>query len=196
MNINQHDYSKIYSNIAPMTAGFAGAIITLHHPNNTILSNFQGVYAAPGTLISIGISSKKIKRLSAPYPDNCTDGDKTASLFNGPYSLESCLLCCYITQLQQHCESVSAPVLAIAKQMSDKSSFNVRTVSNASKQGCFENFDYLYSENRISCHCPVPCEENKYDMRISNAQWPSMNVADDILRSIKGNTNNPNSFAN
>ncbi|XP_077865309.1 uncharacterized protein LOC144351913 [Saccoglossus kowalevskii] len=122
--------------------------------------------------------AKDTDRQSWPY-GNCTQGhiEPTVSgqQHNSSYSILSCQKACAENALIHYC-GCAEYIFTDAPRCK---------LLNETQDLCRQLTRYLTNIGEINCKCPSPCKETKYDMTLSQSQWPSDVYLNKLLKALK-----------
>ena len=189
LNINQDENIP---GVMPLTST-ASVKVMLHHPNE-IFSETQAIYLAPGTWTDIKIQKKIIKRLPDPYPSNCSQKATMEEFFGVPvrYTTAMCELMCYVNEQNKTCGYTSPLFSSYVKSAlpqfapEDKgTSMKYKIAEHESQIKCLLHFDDMYEKEKVQCNCQQPCYEEQFKIVTSNAVWPPLNRAQELLSNMK-----------
>lgn len=184
LNINRSSYSThlISKNIFPV-----GAYISIHEAGKLVDFTNRAILVAPNQLSRISVRKKTIQRLKDPYRDNCTNGfSDTVSSAVGGYTVDTCLLSCYVQKLFDYCKVVDVPsAIGWSKVMG----IRLPPARTQKDMLCLERFDSIYNEGKVKCHCNAPCYEEIYEKSVSAAAWPTIVESDEYIQSFKQEKN-------
>ena len=189
VNINQDENIP---GVIPWTS-IAGVKVMVHHPNETF-SETQAIYLAPGTWTDIKIEKKIIKRLPHPYPGKCSQEATMEKSFGIPirYTTEMCEYMCYFDEQNKWCgytaPEFSSSVKSVISQFGAKAkdiNMKYKIAYKQAQMKCLLDFDDLFTKGGIKCNCPPPCYEEQFKVTTSNAVWPPLNRAQELLYELK-----------
>ena len=163
-----------------------GVYITLHQPGYHIHLRQRAVLAGPNQLTRIAVLKRKVKRLESPYRDNCSKDTYRNDLCKGKYTVDACLMFCYVYKLKNKCKVVDRRSALSMTQITDEK-FEVATDPDDLK--CIDKFENDFYNAKVDCDCPVPCEEEYYTTQISTALWPSDVEIDARIKLMKESRN-------
>ncbi|KAM6156348.1 epithelial sodium channel subunit beta [Rhynchocyon petersi] len=171
LDIGQEDY-------VPFLTSTAGARLMLHEQKSYPFIKDEGIYAMGGTETSIGVLVDKLERRGRPYSQCTLNGSDVPihnlySSYNTTYSIQACLRSCFQDQMIRNCSCghYLYPLPPGEKYCNNQD---------------FPDWAYCYSALRMSEHqretciskCSESCNDTKYTMTISMAEWPSESSED------------------
>lgn len=120
LNLEKNEYTTGSSQV--------GALVMIHHPNDSGYAAGEAIFIAPEFTTYIGLKMVNITRLPHPHPENCVDSwprrfaDKMTQ--NSTYSQQACLKICLQKTIQSHCQCQSAnlPILELDNSDGESSS--------------------------------------------------------------------------
>ncbi|GBN49831.1 Degenerin mec-10 [Araneus ventricosus] len=162
--IEQHFYMASTSTI--------GASIIIHDPDDIPTPEEKGYILAPGYETVIGIKQTILKRLPAPYQDQCVDYKARSEEFTR--SKDECIRKCIHMRSLVQCGCID-PTLGV---MSD---FKPCDLSNNTESCCLDDVLEYMSQIGPTCNCPLPCRSVLYGEELSKSPLRSVNP-DEFLR--------------
>ena len=158
------------------------------HPSNTMpFSENRGIDLTPGTSTSVGLGQKMYSRLGTPYDDCEPTRNITLLSKEYPISPNICLFQCAFKYVREQCDCTSV-LLGVTDDSEDYCSYvelghESKTDVNISKVLCEINETTFLKNNvdKLCKRCAWNCEEIKYDMKISQAQWPQEAAVEDFI---------------
>ena len=185
LNINKQDYSNLFEH----GYGVLVHIANIHFLDLSILRN-KAIAASPGTATQIKMKKKETKRLSNPFPDNCT---KATEAWNAhglhlkrivKYSPEMCIFGFLLRTQMKSCGFVDPQYKSMLAYYLDIEKSNLSfTIPNNYSAGwkCIKQTEF---DNKQSS-CPSLCLDEEYDFTISSLRWPTEKKAVELLAKIK-----------
>ena len=126
------------------------------------------IHAPVGHLTHIGIQKYEIKRMKAPYPSNCTNGEHVKLIYPGKYTKINCMESCYAFKCASECNAVDFHAKAFLPNVSGK-----RPLLSKQDVDCsLRVYDTLVKSKFSSCNCNLPCQETKFQKSVSYSLWP------------------------
>ncbi|XP_006892697.1 PREDICTED: amiloride-sensitive sodium channel subunit beta-like [Elephantulus edwardii] len=171
LDIDQKDY-------VPFLTSTAGARLMLHEQKSYPFIKDEGIYAMGGTETSIGVLVDRLERKGKPYSQCTMNGSDVPvknlySNYNTTYSIQACLRSCFQDHMIQNCSCghYLYPLPSGEKYCNNQD---------------FPDWAYCYSalrrseSQREACisKCSESCNDTKYTMTISMAEWPSESSED------------------
>ncbi|XP_078360084.1 bile acid-sensitive ion channel-like [Oculina patagonica] len=154
----------------------SGVVIALHQPGELAEVEKTGLTAAPGTLNTITIKGKRIRRLGYPYGGGSDCRDETEQ--GSPYFQKECLNKCVSRHVWESCKC----------QMYPSSSANnaCNYLQEEQAQCMFSVSDeVMASTGTCRNECPSPCTQDLLIPTISTASWPSEEFLPILTKSFK-----------
>ncbi|GIZ01975.1 acid-sensing ion channel 5 [Caerostris extrusa] len=139
-----------------------GIRIVIHNPNDTPDPETNGVNIFPGYETHISLSQSVIRRLPAPYKDECIS-------YAGNPLLQSQAQCMQDCVQEYKLQEVRLRGTVIAYKI------NMRqcTVTNTTELCCLDAVINDLAIHGADCKCPFPCLTTYYNERLAVAKWPS-----------------------
>ena len=207
VNVNQDDYGDTDSSSFPG----AGAMLLIGQFGMLIdsftLEN-RGILLLPGTLTKIKIEKKVVKRLPAPYPDECVQNKHTSELFGVhfkdpfPYSSELCKTFCFIRLQMEFCGYISSNTEYLMQHIIDVKNSNISFGNATGKEDILKEYKCLrqstrkYNKGKLKCDCRPACYEERFRVKYSSAMWPSHLKSKQLLQNIQSKYKSQRSYAN
>lgn len=150
---------KSYMKLTP-SFGFR---IAVHHPNEDLNPEEDGINISPGFETLITAKQTHIKRLPHPYSDKCVYYNNESEVRGR--STKDCINICIQEQNLANCSCVdpTIPTLNDAKQCN---------VSNLTETCCLDRVLNSLSVKGLPCKCPLACFTTKYELKSSTAVLP------------------------
>ena len=133
-------------------------IAVVHDPRVAELDMTNRVVIDPSKIYDLKIGKTVIKRLSAPFPSNCTKG-KPHDFFSGIYTRRNCLESIIYTQMFVECGGViDYHRKFIPDELKEKYGTNNKSIKEMVR--CLG----MFSQKEVTDfnECPFPCEEIEY----------------------------------
>ena len=153
-----------------MQGKHVGVYITLHQPGYHIDLRQRAILAGPNKLTRIALIKRKVKRLAGPYRDNCSKDTYRNDLYKGKYTVDACLMFCFVYELKNNCKVVDRTSASSMTQITNE---KFEVAIDPDDLRCVEKFENDFYNAKVDCDCPVPCQEEYYMTQISTALWPS-----------------------
>nr|QZK27839.1 amiloride-sensitive cation channel [Cupiennius salei] len=147
---------------APITPSI-GARVVIHESDVDPNPEDNGINISPGYETSLALQQTSIYRLPEPYRDKCKQykGEKPSER-----NQVSCIANCMQNINLHECDCVDP-------FMPTDPSMPLCDLRNRTTVCCLDDVMKSFSEDNISCSCPLPCKSTDYEMTISTAEWPS-----------------------
>jgi len=177
LNINQTDY------LFGSDGSRAGVLLYVH---NQLVppTPSSGITVAPGVFNSIAIQQVNISRLEPPFGD-CS-ADVTAN--NARYSVAWCFEECLLENSLKECGCKP-----LSYSGDHPKYFNKSVCPDGNK--CVLDLTYRLNNpgsSDVSCNCPPPCAEARFNLVSSPAQWPSLTAIKKKLQALRQNVTQAN----
>lgn len=144
------------------------AEIIIQNPAEYPFTDAGTIYAPAGHLSQIEIQKSEIKRMRAPYPSNCTNGEHVKLIYPGKYTTLNCMESCYAFASAKECNAVDFHSNAFLPNVSGR-----RPILSEKDVDCsFRVYDNLVKSKFSSCNCNLPCHETKFHKSVSYSLWP------------------------
>ena len=182
--INQDEYIPF-----PSYKGDVGLGVDIQPPGIYPIVYADTILLEPGKHIRLSLKKTRMKRLKKPFHDNCTDGTGISQklLFQGKYSRELCFISCYVTLQYELCKFIDPVISAYLPIESE-----LPVLTNAANYSCIAEAHEKFSN--FHCDCPVACQQEFYDLHISQSAWPSHITGKYMLEKLK--ITNPARYSN
>lgn len=139
----------------PKYATYTDAVaakLQLHDPGVRHSIDQKSIVVSPGTKTYVAVTKTIMSRLPPPYKDRCKYyGDKD--------SQENCVEDCLHNIISTKC------FCSLRNQLNDSV---LQCDTRDPMVLCCLTENYVNND----CDCPLPCEENLYDLQVSTAVWP------------------------
>ena len=179
LDVHYYEFSK--------TENVKGIRVDIHPPNTIPFSENHGIDLTPGTSTSVGLGQEMYSRLGAPYDDCEPTRNVTLLSKEYPISPNICLFQCVFKFVRQQCNCTSV-FLGVDEDSEDYCSYvelgqESNTHVNIFKALCeIEEINFLRDNVDKFCkRCAWNCEETKYDMKVSQAPWPTETTIEDFI---------------
>ncbi|GIY39361.1 acid-sensing ion channel 5 [Caerostris darwini] len=139
-----------------------GMKIVIHNPNDMPDPESDGVSIFPGYETHISLRQSVIRRLPAPYKDECISYTDNPLLQSQAQCMQDCLQ--EYNYKQCGCVEPSLPT---------KSNMRHCTVTNTTELCCLDAVINDLASYGADCKCPFPCLTTYYNERLTMAKWPS-----------------------
>jgi len=169
IDINQTDY------LFGADGSRAGILLYVH---NQLVppTPSSGITVAPGVYNSIAIQQVNISRLEPPFGDCSSAVTDNNARYSVAWCFEECLL---MNSLREcGCKPLS--------YSGDHPKYFNKTVCPDSSK-CVADLTYRLnnpSSSDVSCDCPPPCSEARFNLVSSPAQWPSLTAIKKKLQAL------------
>ncbi|GBL76338.1 Acid-sensing ion channel 4 [Araneus ventricosus] len=141
----------------------AGIRIVVHNPYEDPNPVQDGINLNPGYETQISITKSSIKRLPAPYRDQCYDYKSNNGNRNSTNSQFNCIRECMQQTNQELCGCID-PFIPTKVEASRCD------LHNSSQMSCLDGLVGDMNKNGLPCHCPLPCMSTTYDVKTTSAK--------------------------
>ncbi|XP_077991450.1 acid-sensing ion channel 1A-like isoform X2 [Glandiceps talaboti] len=152
---NQNEY------VGPRTV--VGFRVMVHDQDEIPDVAGQGVSISPGVETTIGLTKTMISNLGSPYGDCVDNVENTLKYFNGSYSLSKCWTECETDYAIDKC---GCRYYYMPGNMT-------YCTPNDLRYCYFDAIDDLAQETDACSSCREPCDQIKYNMKLSYGVYPS-----------------------
>ncbi|GFT61879.1 amiloride-sensitive sodium channel subunit beta [Nephila pilipes] len=142
------------------TVGFR---IVIHDPSEEPNPEGNGISVSPGYETNILLRQSLIKRLPAPYTDQCVFYSST-SPFGKSQAL--CMQACVQEYNYAKCECIEPQFLTVADR-------RLCNVTNSTDVCCLDSVLNHLAVHGTDCECPLPCVSMYFNELVMKSIWPS-----------------------
>ncbi|XP_070576177.1 amiloride-sensitive sodium channel subunit alpha-like [Ptychodera flava] len=125
---------------------YSGARVVIKPPGVPAIPASEGFTVSPGTISSVGIREKRIKRKPDPY-GNCRTEEKFQSIYGDKYSQMICEETCVQAKMFGNCGCVDTMLVNATRCM----------LLNREQDVCKQFMYYLLSRDKLDCSCNQAC---------------------------------------
>eukprot|EP00105_Crassostrea_gigas_P041363 XP_019925511.1 PREDICTED: degenerin mec-10-like [Crassostrea gigas] len=165
-----------------------GIRLVIHQRGTLPFPEEEGITLNPNYETSIGMRMQSIHRASEPY-GSCDTGEEFFNLFGIGYTVPACLKLCRQTEILKRCNcrpSTTSLDLGIADMKKYKSCLDKDYTIT-----CEDFVINSIEQNRISCNCRSPCNQNVYKTSLSGRRWPNkIYLEGNLLPAVCGTSKN------
>ena len=165
--INQAEYASMI----PFDIG-AGVNVIVHPQDVLPDTTKDGILIQPGTLTRIVINRRVLRRLPSPYPSDC-ENRKGTDFLPGRYTVINCHQSCLHAYMYKKCGIMDSVVRYNLKEKGKNFPEWAGEDKKKDLERCTLDSYTATLSKEISCHCPLPCEEEKFITRVSSSKWPT-----------------------
>ena len=187
--VDKHNDSK--SKVLDTLDDYDSVLMLTIHDGRVHMNGFSTITLPVGFHTSIEISKHVIKRKPSPFPSNCSQaGDGSRNIFPGKENIETCRLSCFFKMVHKRCGGIYPPWRLFMKPEEYPGDINIS--DGRSLQCLYDTINHV-----SECDCRIPCEEEKYETKVSRVPWPPKWTEDRIYRLLfKNESGNKNSVKN
>ena len=163
-----------------------GLFLTIHDAREH-MNGYNKITLQPGFHTSIEISKHIIKRKPSPFPSKCSQAEgNSGNVFPGKENIEICRQSCFFKLVHKKCGGIYPAWRIFMKPEEYPRYLNL---SDWKAMQCLHDTVQYMSE----CNCRIPCEEVKYEIKVSRVPWPPEWIEDSIYRVLfKNESGNKN----
>ncbi|KAF8793543.1 Degenerin mec-10 like protein [Argiope bruennichi] len=141
-----------------------GIRIAVHDPSDEPNPEDKGITIAPGFETHVALKQTVMRRLPAPYKDECVFyGDETRSLMK---SRTLCVQACIQEYNFAKCGCIEPTFWTM-------SPYKHCNTTNSAEMNCLDSLVKDLATHGADCQCPPPCLSKHYNEQITKALWPS-----------------------
>ncbi|GBM15949.1 Acid-sensing ion channel 1C [Araneus ventricosus] len=153
------------------TTHTVGARMIIHDPHAIPSAEEEGFFIGPGYETLVSLRQTVIRRLPAPYKDECLDYRNFAS------NRDECIRKCIQNQNFKKCGCIDQ-TLAVMNNLT------ACDLMNVTESCCLDDALDEMSHNESACNCPLPCSAVYYNEELSRSRLPvddlaSLNLTND-----------------